>query len=406
MSKPTPEENEAEFRDRITAFGAVMTGTYTTVQKPVDITCSAGHPTRVALRNLRNGQGICRACYLENKAARGEARFRQRVAELGGTVVGEYVSTKAKVTVRCAAGHEHNAYPGNITRKGASLCNTCVHGTRKLETFKRFRSAVESQGGTVVGEYVNSGTGVAVRCKEGHPGNPVPSNVLSGSGFCKTCVGHSADVAEGKFLVQVGKLGCTLIGSYAGAHTPVKMLCPKGHECSPTPQSIRRGQGPCSRCGHRSDEVETRFRKRVAELGGSVVGEYVNSTTPVRVQCKEGHENQPTPGYINRGGGICATCAGRIFDAFYVLHNPEAGIVKIGITSIDGIRRLREHRRDGFTEVLRTFTDLPDGEAKGLEDELLNLMKLAGVAPVRGREYFPDTVRSVVLGVVDDWLSV
>ena len=91
-------------------------------------------------------------------------------------------------------------------------------------------------------------------------------------------------------------------------------------------------------------------------------------------------------------------------DVFYVVYNPATDVLKFGITSGDPRPRLGYHRRDGYTEVLRTFTALPNGEARALEGELKTLMRCAGVAPIINRlEYFPGAARNAVLGTVDAW---
>jgi hypothetical protein len=41
--------------------------------------------------------------------------------------------------------------------------------------------------------------------------------------------------------------------------------------------------------------------------------------------------------------------------------------------------------------------------AKILEDEVLNTLKLAGIAPVRGREYFDISALPLILDIVDNY---
>lgn len=62
----------------------------------------------------------------------------------------------------------------------------------------------------------------------------------------------------------------------------------------------------------RSIQAEADFRARVEELGGEALYEtWRGANKGHRVRCAEGHENTPTPSYVQRGGGICRTCAGR-----------------------------------------------------------------------------------------------
>jgi hypothetical protein len=104
---------------------------------------------------------------------------------------------------------------------------------------------------------------------------------------------------------------------------------------------------------------------------------------------------------MHAGQGICRFCAGKSFDVFYVVASETAETVKFGI-SAHPIRRLRDHRANGFDAVIRTFTSLPD--AADLERAALSALKLAGIAPVRGREYFDLAALPVILDIADNWV--
>jgi hypothetical protein len=196
-------------------------------------------------------------------------------------------------------------------------------------------------------------------------------------------------------------------GGYAGAHVPVSCVCPAGHPCWPTPHGLRRGYGMCDACGRLSRVVtrmsrsEARFRARILELGGRVVGPYLNSQTPVDCICPNGHRCSPAPSNTMQGVGMCRVCKGMTWDAFYVVANPEQGRVKFGITSGDPQGRLRTHQRAGYSRVLRTLPALSD--ALLLEQHVRATLRDAGVHPVQGREYFPQAGAALVLDVVDGW---
>lgn len=103
---------------------------------------------------------------------------------------------------------------------------------------------------------------------------------------------------------------------------------------------------------------------------------------------------------------MCATCAGKTWDAFYVVTDDSAELLKFGITAGSGRRRLTEHRRAGFDTVHRFHAGLPDETALNLERDVRATLRLAGEEPVRGREYYPDRVTALVLDVVDNYPGV
>lgn len=201
--------------------------------------------------------------------------------------------------------------------------------------------------------------------------------------------------------------GEVLEASWKGARVGHLVRCAAGHDCTPRPNNVANGQGICIVCGGRSSMAAwAEFKDRVTAQGGEVLATaWKGKDAPHAIRCGRGHVGHPTPNSIRKGNGICHTCAHRVWDAFYVVRHPRANTLKFGITSGDPRARLADHARDGFTEVLRCSASLPTGEAKALEDELMTLLRCAGVRPVRGREYFSDAVSAVVLSTVDEWLS-
>ncbi|WP_146229070.1 GIY-YIG nuclease family protein [Streptomyces sp. NWU339] len=102
-----------------------------------------------------------------------------------------------------------------------------------------------------------------------------------------------------------------------------------------------------------------------------------------------------------QGQGICRKCKGKAWDVLYVVQDEAGDVVKIGVTSGDPRDRLRRHRRSDLDQVVRLFTGLPEGVAYELEQMVLAVLRDAGEAPVRGREYFPSRVLPLVLNLID-----
>jgi hypothetical protein len=121
------------------------------------------------------------------------------------------------------------------------------------------------------------------------------------------------------------------------------------------------------------------------------------------VRCAQGHLNRPTPGNVGQGSGICRFCAGAEWDAFYVVTGD--GIVKFGITTGDGRRRLLIHAGQGYIEVVRLVTGLPGTVALDVENAVKSALTLAAEKPVRGREYFDVSCLALILDIADSWLG-
>ncbi len=209
-----------------------------------------------------------------------------------------------------------------------------------------------------------------------------------------------------RFKDRLNEMGATLVETeWLGARTKHRVVCSEGHECTPLPNNVISGFGPCKICAGTSPDVsEKKFRERLGELGAVLVeDDWKGRHTPHRVICSEGHECTPTPGNVLMGGGLCRECAWK-WDVFYVVASPD--VVKFGVTTGDPRPRLNVHSRDGLTERVFVATGLPEGVALEVEGELKKLLSLSGVRPVRGHEYFPAAVRNMVVATAKGMVSV
>jgi hypothetical protein len=80
--------------------------------------------------------------------------------------------------------------------------------------------------------------------------------------------------------------------------------------------------------------------------------------------------------------------------------------VKFGITRRDGRVRLGVHRTDGYTEVIRLETGLPEGVAALAEQKIKVALAMAGAVPVRGTEYFSDEYLALIDNEIDNWVPL
>lgn len=339
--------------------------------------------------------------------AEAEAEFRAHVAERGGVVVGEYKSVDVGVEVRCQNGHASFPSLSNMRKKGRGLCRACVART-PAETEAAFRARVAELGGTVVGEYVNARTPVETRCGKGHTGATRPDGVLNkGHGICTACKVTRVPTGAPAFLARMEAIGATVLGEYVNNATPVKALCSGGHITYVRPGKLQQGCGVCLTCaGQNPDVAEARIRELIEAAGGVVVGAYRGSFVPLDVLCSRGHSCSPMPANVRKGQGLCVICAHDArsliaWDAFYVVQDPNDGTVKFGITSGNAKRRIRRHARDGYTDVLRLHTGLPGTVAPDLERNIKAALRDARVTPTRGVEYFPESALSLILDLVD-----
>ena len=222
--------------------------------------------------------------------------------------------------------------------------------------------------------------------------------------MCGVCSPTSTTAAEQRFRNLVAAKGGRITEpAWLGARKPHRVICNLEHETAPRPSDARLSGSICRVCaGHCSETSWREFRTRVAGLGGTVVEpEWLGNKKAHRIICKHGHKTTVRPNNVDQGGGICRYCKCKVWDIFYVVTNDAGQAVKFGVTSHDSRARLQFHRADGFSNVIRTFTSLPD--AADLERAVMATLRLAGVEPVRGREYFDLAALSVILDIADNW---
>jgi hypothetical protein len=273
---------------------------------------------------------------------------------------------------------------------------------RSVTAWTVFRARVAELGGTVLEpEWLGTHSPHRVQCGHGHGCSPRPLGVLQGQGICRVCARKDPATAQSAFRARVGELGGTVLeATWLGKDVPRLVCCAAGHECRPRPGNVIRGQGICRICADaESSAVWAAFRSRVAELGGTVLeSKWLGNNTPHRVRCGEGHVCKKRPLNIQSGQGICRHCAGKVWDVVYVVADTDADRGKFGITSGDPRVRLGEHRRYGYTEVVRI---VKIESAQDAERAILAALAAASHRPVRGREHFALTALDVICTVVD-----
>jgi hypothetical protein len=328
------------------------------------------------------------------------------MAELGATVLGQYVNNRTRVLVVCAAGHEVYALPGSARRGG--FCAKCA-GNDSAESEGRFLKRLAELGATPLYKIWQ---GVShphdLRCAAGHARSSRPADVMRGDGVCRACAGNCPQAAEAAFRARLGELGATLLEpEWLGSGSPHHVRDAAGHDVFPTPGNVRGGWGICKICAGKSPVVgEADFRARLAEMGCTpLYEEYRGRNQPHHCLCPAGHDCYPRPSGLQRGQGACATCAHRDYTVFYVLEHEADPVVKFGVSGQDGRRRLGIHRLDGFTTIHLLVADLASGVAKDAEDAVRASLALAGESPVRGREYFDVSCLGLILDIATPWLG-
>jgi hypothetical protein len=252
----TKEHWQKRLVKKISEFGWILVGKIGKSQHiPIDLLCTEKHKCKPTPANIFRNQGICNVCSGQDFETAKKTFIRIIEEENGGLVIGEYKGKDIKVSCICPEGHTCMPYP-SVVREGGSMCKTCI-GQDSEVTKKDFYNIIEDgNGGLVMGDYIDSHTSVPCICPEGHPCSVIPGSVLyKNNGMCRTCAGQNPEVcAENFYSIIEDDIGGRVLGIYIDAKTPVHCLCPEDHECYPSPNRIQQGGGMCDRCSQSRGE--------------------------------------------------------------------------------------------------------------------------------------------------------
>lgn len=296
------------YYNRVTELGGRITGKYVDKFTRIQCRCIKGHKCNPAPSHLRPGAGMCRICSGTDKET-SKKKFYRKIKKFGGKVVGEYVNDNTPVNCVCASGHSCSPRPSDIKQPDrVNMCRTCVNQDPAVSE-QNFRDRIKQLGGEVLGKYISTHLKIQCRCPKGHICNPHPASIRRGCDMCIICLKLDFDTARQNFYDKIKELEGTVTGEYVGANTAVSCICKYGHECNPYPSNVRLGSGMCITCAGTDPRAsEQNFRDRIKELGGKVLGEYINCHTGIRCVCPQDHISNPSPSYIKQGGGMCASC--------------------------------------------------------------------------------------------------
>jgi hypothetical protein len=273
-------------------------------------------------------------------------RFYKAAAEVGVEVKGKYQGLKIPVSCICPKGHACSPRPASI-QHGQGWCAACAGVDSKLAA-STFYALAASVGIIVVGSYINNSTPIECICLNGHTCYPRPNDVKRGVGWCGSCAKRSKKTAADNFYAFAKRDNVIVLEDYKGVHVPVACICASGHNCFPTPGSIRSGRGWCRACVKKDPiTAETAFYVTAERDKIKVKGIYSNATTPVECVCSLGHTCYPRPASIHNGNGWCQQCV-NTFDRLYLTIGKFDGLwwAKVGVASNES--RIKEHQRRGW----------------------------------------------------------
>ena len=197
-----------------------------------------------------------------------------------------------------------------------------IMGRKKIHEEYIAEVTIKNPDVEVIGLYVDANTAILHKCKLcGRTWMARPADILQGKG-CKVCKNKKSGEARRKTKEQYIKdleainPNLEIEDEYINTDTAVYHKCKKcGHRWKIKPNHTLSGHG-CPMCGFKksADSKRKSKEKYKQELfcinpDIDVVGEYINSITPLLHQCKKcGNEWYAKPAHTMRGHG-CPNCS-------------------------------------------------------------------------------------------------
>ncbi len=186
-----------------------------------------------------------------------------------------------------------------------------------FDEFKKSFSAItmlngiaQQRGGKLISnEYKGSEGNLEWECKKGHRWFASPNNVKNNESWCLKCSGSEKKTIEQ--MQELAKLrgGKCLSEKYINLSTKLIWECKEGHQFQSPPVSIIHAKCWCPECSKlKKLTIEEMQHLAIRNQGLCLSKEYKNSSTKLLWQCKEGHQWWATPVSIKHGNTWCLTC--------------------------------------------------------------------------------------------------
>jgi len=178
----------------------------------------------------------------------------------------------------------------------------------KKLTIQDMQQLAENRGGRCLSDvYVNAHSELLWQCAEGHEWMAVPNRIQQGAG-CPKCSGNARLTIQEMHRLAESRGGKCLSGTYVNNSTPLLWQCREGHQWKATPGNIGAGHW-CPTCAGKSKPSMHHIQRIANERGGKCLShDYVNTSTLMEWQCFDGHQWKANWNSISQGTW-CPTCS-------------------------------------------------------------------------------------------------
>lgn len=218
----------------------------------------------------------------------------------------EYKDCKTKLNAICPNGHDYVTTFDSFKNQNSG-CPICAG--LSMPSYEEVKKTFEDKKFKLLSEkYINNTSLLEFVCPNGHI-IKTSYNVFKKTPRCARCDGGWYIHTYQEVKEYFEKYGYELISdTYENMNSKLKYICPFGHISQITFGNFKSGHR-CGRCAGKSklsyEEIKLEFEKR-----GFIINQdfYIDNATPVKYICPNGHNGTIRYGNFQQGSG-CMRCA-------------------------------------------------------------------------------------------------
>ncbi len=306
MRKKTHEE----VSQAITAKGhRLISDTYENSRKNLNILCSKGHFYKMPFDDFMAGRE-CQSCTKDRRKLEQFAMVQNAFSSAGYTLLAErYDRNNTRMDCICNEGHQIKMDWASF--QDGTRCIECSRGAggraKKLAACKKAKATFEAEGYQLLDEYTDAHTPMRFICPNGHQSQMSWTNF--DSGYRCTYCSKTAPVSQEKVKEVFESEGYQLLDKYTHTKKRLRFICPQGHKYSMTWHNFKNG----NRCAICAGKVLTRkdVRDAFSSVGYTLLSQYKNDNTEkLDFICDQGHEHKISWADF-KSGCRCVFCSNR-----------------------------------------------------------------------------------------------
>lgn len=234
-------------------------------------------------------------------------------------IIGNYINARTKIECKCKKCNlEWNTIPDNLLKNTG--CPKCAKTKYNTESFKeKYYKKYPETNVLIMGEYIRNDIKIKCKCKKcGWEWSTRPNVLDSGSG-CPKCAGtfrYATESFKKTYYKRFPNSNIMIVGEYVNTITPIACECKVcGWKWSTKPNSLIQNKG-CPQCNNKMHYTTELFKevcyKRNSDSKIEIIGDYVNFQTSIKCKCRVCNYEWNASPRKLRNGVKCPSCIGKV----------------------------------------------------------------------------------------------